>query len=146
MGLKEKFDKVLEKYREEKEKRMKIEKEMEEFLKHVHESLEESEALVISTPGKIGKDNKIIISDKWIGIENPLMSASPGFTCIPRENEQKYNKYVKEEGFFRNVLKQALEKPEEAKLEIIEVSPEIIAATYLDEYRRISSNKWSKIF
>jgi len=140
MKLQEEFDATLEKYRKEKEKRMKIEKEMEEFLKHVQESLNENEALIITVSGKIGKDNKIIIGTKWIGIEDPS-SISPGFSCILKENKNEYVKHVKKEGFFRNVLKQALEKPEEAKLEIIEVSPEIIAGTYLDEYRGVSSNK-----
>ena len=136
MGLKEKFDEALEKYRKEEEEKERREKEMEEFLEHVQERLDKNEALIISVPSKMREDeSKIIIGAGWVGIENPS-SLIIGFTCIPK-NKEEYNVYVKKEGFFRDVLRKAIEKPEEAKIQIIKVSHEIIAGPYLDDYRQI---------
>jgi len=105
---------------------------MEEFLKCVQEKLNHDEALIIGMRGN--KINRIVIAKKWTGIETPL-----GFTCVPGENKERYNEYIKG-GIFWGTLNEVGKNPNEAELEIVKVFPEMIERKDLDEYRRIYSD------
>jgi len=68
-----------------------------------------------------------------------------GFTYIPKSGE-KYREYKR--GLFGEILIKAIENPEEAKIEVIEVSPGIIAQPYIDNFLRYqlqtSDSRYSK--
>ena len=140
MELKEVFNAALEKFREEREKKEKRDREIEEFLNHVYSKLRRDEAAIISVPGC---KTRIIVADRWIGIEDPStedpsLPPMKGFTCIPKSGK-RYKEYIRN-GLFREILMRAVENPKEARIEIIEVSHEIIAELYINEYRQISAS------
>ncbi len=133
------FDEALEKHRKEKKekeererKRKEKERKIENFFSYIQEKLNEREAMIISIESSDNGEEKFVISKKWIGKD--LFGR---FSCIPKDDEQKYNEVKKD--ILRNVL-QALERSEEPKLQIIEASEGIILETYIDNYWRIYSD------
>ena len=150
MRLIERFEEVFEKYPKKerkkflkiiinkiiKKKKIKIEKEMEEFLKIVQDKLNYTDALIISLPDILDetRKNRIIIGKNWIGMET-----INGFTCIPIKTEEEES-YIKEGSFFREVLVRALKKPTKADLKIIEVYPGIFTSEDVKVYRQMYPN------